>query len=193
MAASLVVIGTSLGGLSALRALLSGLPKRLAAPVAIVQHRGKEPDAGLDKLLQGDCVLPVREPEDKEEISAGHVYLGPADYHLLVDRGCFCLSTDAPVFGSRPSIDVLFESAAASYGKAVVAVVLTGASQDGAAGAAKIAAAGGLVIVQDPGSAESPVMPEAAVRSTPAARVLPLAEIARLLVASCAEGSEERP
>src|SRR5690554_969399 len=112
MGSRLIVIGCSLGGLNALQVVLGGIPRGFGLPIVLVQHRGKHPDEALSRLLGAHCALPVREPQDKERIEAGHVYVAPADYHLLVERGTLALSTEAPVNYARPSIDVLFESAA---------------------------------------------------------------------------------
>jgi two-component system chemotaxis response regulator CheB len=176
--------GASLGGLHALGLLLQGLPAGFAAPIVIVQHRGKDPDDALCRLLRGRSQLPVSEPIDKERIVPGRVYIAPADYHLLLERGSFALSTEAPVHYARPSVDVLFESAAESYGPGVVGVVLTGANYDGAAGAAKIQRCGGRIIVQDPETAESRPMPLAAIAAT-GVRPTPLREIPALLISFC--------
>lgn len=179
----LAVLGTSLGGLRALEVLLSGLPKKLSYAIAIVQHRHRSSDGELISHLQQQTTLSIVEAGDKEPITTGQIYLAPADYHLLVENtGHFALSTDAPVCYARPAIDVLFESAADAYSKQVAGIILTGASQDGAQGSAKIAAVGGLVIVQDPHTAESDVMPKAAIAAVPNARVLSLTAIASLLV-----------
>jgi two-component system chemotaxis response regulator CheB len=180
MAFELVVIGTSLGGLHALETILRGLPREFPLPVVIVQHRSKE-TIDLAALLQRYSLLPVREVEDKEEIQPGWVYLAPADYHLLVEDGHFALSLEAPVWFARPSIDILFESVAEAYPDRVVGVILTGASQDGAGGLAKIKAAGGLAVVQLPATAESRIMPAAAIAATQVDHILPLAEIAPFL------------
>lgn len=165
MAFDLVVIGTSLGGLSALKVLLAGLPRSFPLPVAIVQHRHRDSDEMISYVLRQHAFLPLKEVEDKDDINPGYVYIAPADYHLLVDDGYFSLSTDPPVSYARPSIDTLFESAAEQYGDRVVGVILTGANQDGAAGIAEIKTRGGIAIVQDPATAESPTMPEAALTS----------------------------
>lgn len=163
MAFELVVVGTSLGGLRALEVLLAGLPDNFPAAVAVVQHRHKDSENTLSFFLQQHSALPLKEPEDKEVIVPGHIYLAPADYHLLVEAPCyFALSTEAPVEYARPSIDVLFESAADAYAKKVIGVILTGSNQDGAQGLAKIKARGGLTVVQAPTTAESRPMPEAA-------------------------------
>ena len=130
------------------------------------------------------CALPVQEAQDKEHIKPGHVYFAPADYHLLVDTGpSLALSIDEPVNFSRPSIDVLFESAADIYRERLLGIVLTGASQDGAAGLAAIHRLGGRTVVQDPASALVPLMPESARRRSPVDFVLPLEQIADLLQA----------
>lgn len=181
MVASAVVVGTSLGGLSALQVLLSGLPRDFPLPIAIVQHRGKTGDEALLGLLAARSALPVSEPDDKEALEPGHVYLAPAGYHLLVEPGRLALSTEAPVNYSRPSIDVLFESTADAYGRGVVGVLLTGASQDGAAGCARIKERGGVVVVQDPAGAESGVMPAAAIAACHVDKVLPLSALPSLL------------
>jgi two-component system chemotaxis response regulator CheB len=131
----------------------------------------------------------VREVDDKEAIEPRHVYLAPPDYHLLVERGSFALSTDERVQHARPSIDVLFESAADAYGERVIGIVLTGANEDGAAGLARIADRGGLAIVQDPESAERRAMPDAAIAAgTPT--VLPLEEIGPFVAARCVAEAE---
>jgi two-component system chemotaxis response regulator CheB len=179
---SIVVIGASLGGTRALTCLLSALPSQFPLPLAIALHRAVESDdATLRRLLQGHSTLPVLEAEDKMPIAAGHVYLAPANYHLLVGKTEFSLSTEAPVMFARPSIDVLFESASAAYASKTLGVVLTGASADGAWGAAKIRERGGTVVVQDPETAECPVMPKAAIAADAASSILPLEAIAGLL------------
>ncbi|HEY0006008.1 MAG TPA: chemotaxis protein CheB [Pyrinomonadaceae bacterium] len=181
----IIVIGTSYGGLSALQILLPGLEADLSLPIVIVQHRGKAEAGGLCEFLQKRSPLPLAEPDDKEEILPGHVYLAPQDYHLLVEKGHFALSTEGPVGYARPSINVLFESAADAYRAHVVGVILTGANTDGARGLAKIKLHGGLAIVQDPLSAESQSMPEAAIAATDVDRVLPITEIAHFLNEIC--------
>jgi two-component system, chemotaxis family, protein-glutamate methylesterase/glutaminase len=182
----MVVIGASLGGVQALQILLSALPAGFRSPVAIVQHRGRGSDSGLCSLLQAGCPLPVIEPEDKEPLQPGRVYLAPPDYHLLVERDHLALSTEGPVNHSRPSIDVLFETAADAYGPELIAVVLTGASDDGARGAERVALRGGTVLIQDPATAQSAIMPAAAVARTAATRTYSLEEVAARLIVLCA-------
>jgi two-component system chemotaxis response regulator CheB len=180
--AELVVVGSSLGGLAAVRTLLGALPGGFRPPVIIAQHRRADADSRLQEILAGSCVLPVVEPEDKEPLRRGCVYVAPANYHVLVEREALWLSIDPPVSYARPSIDVLFESAAEAFGQSLIAVVLTGSSDDGAAGARAIKRAGGVILVQDPRTAESPVMPQAAITATKVDFVLPLPQLATRLV-----------
>jgi two-component system, chemotaxis family, protein-glutamate methylesterase/glutaminase len=178
-----IVIGGSAGGVEALAALLPALPAGLHVPVLVVLHLPRERPSLLVEIFSPRCALPVREALDKDPIEPGTVYFAPADYHLLVDTGPrLALSLDEPVHYSRPSIDVLFESAADVYGAGLLGIVLTGASQDGADGLAAVHRAGGLTAVQHPSDAQSPFMPQAALRLTPAVdHVLPLQDLARLL------------
>lgn len=163
MTRRIVVVGVSLGGLAALSRFLRALPDSVRAPVVIVQHRRHDsPEGPLAALLKPSTSRPISEPNDKDPIIDGHLYLAPAGYHCLVERDQFVLSLDPPVRYARPSIDVLFESAASSWGPAVTAIVMTGASDDGAQGAAAVKREGGLVFVQDPSTAESPIAPKAA-------------------------------
>jgi len=180
----LVVIGCSLGGLEATQGLLAALPPTMPA-IAIVQHRLAGDEDRLSRLLRAHSRMPVIEPDDKTPITPGHVYIAPADYHLLVEIGWFALTVDPPVKHARPSIDVLFETAARAYGPRVIGVVLTGASDDGADGAKAIRDRGGLVIVQDPKSAMSPIAPKAAIERAGADKVRPLAEIPSALATLC--------
>ena len=180
----LVVIGTSLGGLNALTVLLARLPRNFAVPIAVVQHRGAAADSTLVSLLDARSALSVVDADDKTAMAPGHTYLAPPDYHLLVEEpGVLALSTDPPVRSARPSIDVLFESAAHAYGPKVIGVVLTGASADGADGLRCIKNKGGIAVVEDPASAECNTMPSAALAATPVASVLPLGRIADYLTA----------
>ncbi|MEH2084548.1 MAG: chemotaxis protein CheB [Nostoc sp.] len=185
MSFKIVVIGTSLGGLSALKIVLSNLPADFPVPIAIVQHRHKESSNTLQDLLQESTLLKIHEVEDKEEILPGHIYIAPADYHLLVEPGHFALSTDEPVSYARPSIDVLFESAADVYTEEVIGVILTGANQDGKQGLKKIKARGGITIVQEPATAESDIMPEAAISAIEVDWILTLLNIASQMVKLC--------
>lgn len=181
MAYEIIVIGTSLGGLSALQIVLGNLPATFLIPLIIVQHRLSQPHDGLITQLQMSSALPLSEPEDKEVIKNGHVYLAPADYHLLLERGSFSLSTEGPVLCARPAIDVLFESAADVYGSACVGIILTGASEDGAAGLARIKAAGGITVVENPATAHCSIMPQAALSVVAIDHILTIDQIAPYL------------
>ena len=170
-----VVIGTSAGGVDALSVLLPALPAGLRAAVFVVIHLPRQRPSHLVGIFQPKCALPVREAQDKESVVPGTVYFAPPDYHLLVDRGpAIALSVDDLVNFSRPSVDVLFESAADVYGSRLLGIILTGASQDGAAGLQAIRRAGGKTIVQEPATAQVPVMAEAALKQGPADFVLTL-------------------
>jgi two-component system chemotaxis response regulator CheB len=178
----LVVVGASWGGLRAVSSLLRQLPDDLEAPVVIAQHRSPDPRADvLLELLAGHTERRLSEPDDKEPLQPRTVYLAASDYHLLVERGSLALSLEERIQYSRPSIDVLFESAADAYGPELVAIVLTGANSDGAAGAAAVARAGGTVVVEDPAGAERPEMPRAALAAVPDALVRPLEELGATL------------
>ena len=192
MAYSIVVVGTSWGGLHALRELVGKLPAGFSIPTVLVQHRHRESDHLLSTLLQERTGLRVAEVEDKAPIEPGTVFVAPADYHLLIDRGFFTLSTDPPVRYSRPSIDVTFYSAADTYGAATIGVVLTGANSDGSRGLRRIFDRGGMAIVQDPLTAQSPTMPAAAIRCVPEAKVERIADIA-LTLASLGPRDASRP
>lgn len=186
-----VAIGASWGGLSAVERVLGTLPASFAAPVVVAQHRRADDDHGrLGRLLAARCALAVCDAEDKQALEPGTVLVAPADYHMLVARaraqparadGWVELSVDAPEHYSRPSIDVLFASAADAYGERAAGVVLTGANADGALGLARIARRGGTAIVQDPVTAERSEMPAAALAAVPAARVVALDGIGPLL------------
>jgi two-component system chemotaxis response regulator CheB len=181
----LVAIGSSWGGLKAVSTVLAGLPADLDAAIVVAQHRSATSTSGLAAVFQTRGGREIREIEDKDPIEPGCVYLAPADYHVLVERGSLSLSLAPRVQYSRPSIDVLFESAADSYGNRMVAIVLTGANEDGADGLRRVRAAGGITVVQDPTTAEVAIMPAAAVATGAADKVLPLAEIAPFVVQVC--------
>ena len=181
-ACELVIIGASWGGLHAVSEILSGLPEDFPAPIVIVQHRQESAEDLLSTLLDRRGPLTVREAEDKTRLSAGCVHVAPPGYHVLVEPGHLELSTEAQVHFSRPSIDVAMESAAHSYGDRAIGVVLTGASDDGAAGLAEIRRLGGVAVAQDPETAERATMPAAAIAAAHPQHVCQLAEIAPLLV-----------
>jgi two-component system, chemotaxis family, protein-glutamate methylesterase/glutaminase len=178
----LVCIGASWGGLAAVGQVLTDLPEEIDLPIVIAQHRHPDSLEGtLAELLGLRVDRPVVDVEDKMPIERRHVYIAPRDYHLLVQRGSFALSVDERVQYSRPSIDVLFESAADAYGTAVIGIILTGANEDGAAGLAKIKRSGGVAVIQDPAGATRRTMPDAAIAATAADAILPLEEIGKFL------------
>ena len=193
MPGGIVVVGASWGGLQALTTLVSGFPASFPFPVVVVQHRSRDSTSVLAELLQDVSKLQICEVEDKAPIVDGHVHIAPPDYHLLVDRGSFSLSTEAPLRYSRPSIDITFESVANAYNAEAVGVVLTGANQDGSAGLQTIVARGGTAIVQDPETAESPTMPRAALAAVPTATVLPIEELAPFLTRLATRRLAKRP
>lgn len=177
-----VVIGASAGALDALNNILPALPEDYPWPVIVVVHVPSGRKSILTELLAPRCALPVVEVEDKTPIEGGYIYIAPPDYHLQVETtGLFSLSSDEPVLFSRPAIDVLFETAADAYGAGLTAVVLTGANNDGAAGARAVQHAGGRVLVQNPSRAFVSTMPAATLALCPAAEALNLEEIARAL------------
>jgi two-component system chemotaxis response regulator CheB len=152
--AEAVVIGASAGALEALSIILPALPAQSALPLMIVVHLPPDRRGIMTEIFQAKCSVPVREAEDKEPIRAGTVYFAPSNYHLLIEENrTLSLSSDEPVLYSRPSVDVLFESAADVYGRALIAIVLSGANHDGAAGLKTVIEAGGLGIVQSPDNA----------------------------------------
>jgi two-component system chemotaxis response regulator CheB len=179
-----VVIGASAGAVEALLTILPAFPKDYPLPIFVVVHVPPDRRNVLAPLFEARCKIAVKEAEDKEPVSSGVVYFAPSDYHLLVEEDyCLSLSSDELVNHSRPAIDVLFESAADAYGEGLVGVILTGANQDGAAGLAAVARAGGTAIVENPSGAYSDAMPIAALAACPSARAMSIAEIASDLLA----------
>ena len=177
-----IVIGVSAGGIKALKTILSVLPSKFALSVIIVMHRHKDTDGYLERLLDNECKMRVKQADEKEEIKAGVVYVAPPNYHLLIeDDGTFSMSVAGAVNYARPSVDVVFESAAEVYGKGLIGVVLTGANKDGSQGLKKIKEAGGLAIVQIPETSEVSDMPRAAIAVVKPDYVLSLEEIGPLL------------
>lgn len=178
-----IVIGGSAGALEALLEILPALPAELTIPIVIVIHLLPEHPSLIPRLLSRRCQRPVHEAEDKVAIQPSTIYVSPPNYHLLLERdGTLALSVDPPVHFSRPSIDVLFESAADSYGPSVAGLILSGSNEDGARGLCEIHRAGGVAIVQDPQSAPHPVMPAAALRWVgPEVRVFAVGQLAGFL------------
>ncbi len=170
-----IVIGASSGALDALSVILPTLPENYPLPILIVVHLPPDKDSLLAMIFASKCRMQVREAEDKEQLEAGTIYVAPPGYHLQVEQDeTLSLSNDEEVHYSRPSIDVLFETAADAYGRALIGIVLTGANDDGAAGLKTIVDAGGVAIVQQPTEAFSPTMPQAALAACPNANVLGL-------------------
>lgn len=181
--ADAVVIGASAGGVQALQQLLGALPAGFAPAVLVVLHLPPSRPSSIAELMGRLCPLPVAEALDKQPLRGGEVLFAPPDYHLLVEPDrTLALSIDALVLHSRPAIDPLFESAAAVFGPRLLALLLTGASQDGAAGLAAVRRAGGRAWVQDPQDAQVPTMPQAGLALAGADRVMDLATMARCLV-----------
>lgn len=177
-----VVLGVSAGGMEALTHLVRLFESPMTWSLIIVQHQHPHQDDFLVHHLNENCRLPVKEIQDKEDIKEGMVYLAPPDYHVLIEKDkIFSLSMDMKVNFSRPSIDVLFESAADAYGAELVGIILTGANGDGAIGLRRIKECRGLTIVQDPATAEYPTMPLEAMKVTAVDIVLPLDEIGQFL------------
>jgi len=177
-----VAIGASAGAVQALLAILPALPPSFSLPVLVVVHVPPDRTNVLVPLFQSKCRITVKEAEDKEPIEKGVIYFAPSDYHMLVETdGRLALSTDEPVNYSRPSIDVLFESAADFYGDALAGVILTGANHDGAAGLGAVFEVGGAAIVENPGEAYASAMPNAALETTPSATIMNHDQIASYL------------
>ncbi len=179
---SVVVIGASSGGLDALSTLLSALPGTYRLPVIVVQHRSKEERDLLETVLQHKCEIRIKQADEKEKITAGFVYIAPPNYHLMIESDMtFSLSVDESVKFSRPSIDVLFETASHVYAERLIGIILTGSGSDGAGGMLSISEQNGFTIAQDPGEAHDPAMPIASIRTGAVKRVLPLKEIIEFL------------
>lgn len=173
-----IVIGASAGAVETLSSILPVLPQQYELPIFIVVHIPPDRRSILASLLQEKCKIPVREAEDKEPIETGTVYFAPPDYHMMVNTGRYIsLSAEEPVLFSRPSIDVLFETAADIYRERLAGIILTGANEDGAGGLKTIAAKGGTAIALDPKEAVVPTMPEAALKSCPTAQKMSLEQI----------------
>ena len=184
----LICIGASWGGLQAVGQVLKDLPAEVDTPIVLAQHRHPESlEGALAGLLRSRAARTVLDVEDKMPIEPRHVYVAPPDYHLLVQRGSFALSLDARVQYARPSIDVMFESAAFAYGAGVIGIILTGANEDGARGLARIKESGGVALIQDPAGAARRAMPDAAIAATVADAILPVDQIGRFLYGLCVD------
>jgi len=178
-----IVIGVSSGGMNALKFIFSALPADFCIPIIIVQHLSSRSDAEWIKLLNDKSNLAIKEADEKEKIETGNVYIAPSNYHLLIEKDkTFSLTIDERVNFARPSIDVLFESAAEAYKNKLIGIVLTGSNNDGAKGIKRIKELEGLVIIQDPETAESPTMPAFAIALIEADYILSLEKIVQLLI-----------
>ncbi|WP_299248390.1 chemotaxis protein CheB [uncultured Cytophaga sp.] len=173
-----IAIGVSAGGLHALIHILSELSADFPIPIIVVQHRGKDYKDLLEQVLQSKCLLHIKQADEKEQIEKGYIYIAPANYHLLIEMNkTFSLTSDVYVKYSRPSIDLLFETAAEAYKRNLLGILLTGASSDGAEGLLEIKRQGGYTIAQDPKTAEYPYMPQAAIAIGAVQNILTLDEI----------------
>lgn len=178
-----IVIGLSSGGMSAMKLLFSRLPEDFKTPIVVVQHINARSDSQWIHLLNNQSNLLIKEVDEKEQIVPGTIYIAPPNYHLLIEKDkTFSLTIDERVNYARPSIDVLFESAAESYSNKLIGIVLTGSNHDGSNGIKRIKELGGLAIIQDPDTAESPYMPRSAITGIEPDYILPLENIIELLI-----------
>ncbi len=178
-----IVIGVSSGGMKAMKIMFSLLPKNFSTPIIIVQHISAHSDTQWIKLLNDESNLSIKEADEKEKIEKGNVYIAPPNYHLLIEKDkTFSLTIDERVNYARPSIDVLFESAAEAYKSKLIGIILTGSNNDGTKGMKRIQECGGLTIAQDPATAESRYMPASVIAAMQVDYVLPLNDIIALLI-----------
>jgi two-component system chemotaxis response regulator CheB len=184
-----IVIGGSAGGFNALQEILRPLPADFELPILVVLHRSPSPDQLLIYTLNESCQLLVKEADQDDVIEPGRVYIAPANYHLLVERDrTLSLSIDAKVCYSRPSIDVLFETASDAYLAGLIGIILTGANNDGTAGLRQIKRNGGLTIAQDPATASSKLMPSSAIEENIVDQVVSLTALTATLIQFCTKG-----
>lgn len=178
-----IVMGVSAGGMNVLKYMINVLPAGFNSPIIVVQHLSPRSDSAWIRMLNANSKLPLREAREKETITAGNIYFAPPNYHLLVERTrTFSLSVDERVNFARPSIDVLFESAADVYREKLTGIILTGSSRDGANGLRYIKSLGGRTIVQDPSEAEAPFMPATAISTQQPDYILPIREITAMMI-----------
>ena len=177
-----IAIGCSAGGIEGLKFLLSEIPSSFPVPIGVVQHRSADSNGMMKRYFKDNCTLKIVEPDDKQPIEAGSVYFAPANYHMLVGEDlAFHLSVEEPVYFSRPSIDVFFQSAASVYRNRVLGIVMSGANVDGAEGLKEIKEGGGWTVVQDPMTAAHKIMPEAALATNKVDAILDLVNIRQLI------------
>jgi len=178
-----LVIGTSFGGLEALKAIIPAFPEDFPLAVIVVLHIGQNPNDSFVHYLNDISQLEVKEAEEKEELSQGTVYFAPPNYHLLIeDDETFTLSTDPKVHHSRPSIDVLFETAAWTFKKDLIGLILSGLNQDGSYGLLQINELGGVCMIEDPQNAQARIMPSAAYKIAKPQFIIPLEQIADKII-----------
>lgn len=178
-----IVIGVSAGGMNALKILLSALPKGFSIPIVVVQHLDVHSHNYFAMHLSRYCNLEVKEIDEKEPIEKGYIYVSPPNYHSLIEKDkTFTLTVEERVSYARPSIDLLFETAADAFEEGLIGIILTGANHDGSYGVKKIKENGGIVIVQDPETAEFDAMPRYAIKSTKVDYLLNLEDISKLLL-----------
>lgn len=188
-----VVLGASAGGIDALQRVLGGLPASFPVPILVVVHVSASGTSVLPQILSKAGRLRARHANDGDAFAPGEVYVAPPDHHLLVRKDAMAVSREAQENGHRPSVNVLFRSAARAFGPRLAAVVLSGSLDDGAAGLAAVQAAGGVAIVQDPADAAFPSMPASALERVDADHVASAEGIAEILVslATCAAAPAE--
>jgi two-component system chemotaxis response regulator CheB len=173
-----IAIGGSAGSFQVVIRILELFRPNLPVPVFLCLHRLKQVRSGFQETLNYNASLPVREPFDKEDIRPGRIYLAPSNYHMLIERDFrIALSTAQPVLHSRPSIDVCFASAADAYGEGLLAILLSGANQDGTTGVASVKAGGGAVVIQDPDDCEISTMCESAIKLTRPDKILTVSNL----------------
>ena len=178
-----IVIGISAGGMNVMKIMATCLPADFNIPIIVVQHLSPHSNQEWISLLNAKSNLAIKEADEKEKIEKGHVYIAPPNYHLLIERSkTFSLSIDERVSFARPSIDVLFESAAEAYQNKLIGIILTGANNDGTNGMKRVKKYGGLTLVQEPGSAEYACMPASVITEMQVDHILPLNDILNLLI-----------
>lgn len=188
MTPGMLVIGGSAGSLEPLMAILAALPPDFTSPIGVVVHMLPTQPSHMPSLLGRQGMRRVCEPEDKQPLEPSTIYVAPPNYHMLIERSrSIALSVDEAVNFSRPSIDVLFESAAAAFGQHTIGILLSGSNNDGAAGLKRIAEAGGIALVQKPESAAYAVMPQAALHALPTAGAYDASEMAAAVVSKFKE------
>lgn len=185
MIPQIIVVGAVPSRVDALQELLSRFPSRFPVPIAVAMHRDGRADEELCERLRQASRLPIGEPEDKEVIAPGRIYLAPSDYHLLIERGYFALSLAPPVEEARPSANMLFESAAEAYREGVIGIILTGAGRVAARGLAQIKRRGGMAIVEETMATELHALPEVAWEAAEVDQALSLGQMAAFLSDLC--------